>query len=228
MKYAAMNCAAIKQLFSPYLDGRVSGSEMRALTRHVEQCADCAREYAGMQRSQQLLASLGPKKVPADLALKLRVAISREAAQARRPRFEGVLVRLENALNAFMVPATAGLVSAVLFFGLLLGFFALPAQLRASSGDVPLMLYIGPQLEQSAFGTSLGNVGDDALVVEAYVDANGRVEDYRILSQPDEAQAVLPQLKNLLIFTTFHPALSMGRPTSGTAVLSFSKISVKG
>ena len=148
---------------------------MRALTRHLEECAGCAREYAATQRTQQLLASLGPKKAPADLALKLRVAISREAAQARRPRFEGVLVRLENALNAFMVPATAGLVSAVLFFGLLLGFFALPAQLRASSADVPLMLYTGPQLEQSAFGTSLGNMGDDAVVVEAYVDANGRV-----------------------------------------------------
>jgi hypothetical protein len=223
-----MKCAAIKKLFSPYLDGQVSVAEKRALTRHVEQCTGCAREYAATQRTQQLLASLGPKKAPADLALKLRVAISREVAQTRRPRFEGVLVRLENALNAFMVPATAGLVSAVLFFGLLLGFFALPAQLRASSGDVPLMLYTGPQLEQSAFGTSLGNMGDDALVIEAYVDANGRVEDYRILSQPDDAQAVLPQLKNLLIFTTFHPALSMGRPTTGTAVLSFSKISVKG
>ena len=78
------------------------------------------------------------------------------------------------------------------------------------------------------FGTTLGNMGDDAVVVEAYVDANGRVEDYRILSQPDDAQAVLPQLKNLLIFTTFRPALSMGRPTAGTAVLSFSKVSVKG
>jgi hypothetical protein len=64
--------------------------------------------------------------------------------------------------------------------------------------------------------------------VEAYVDSNGRVDDYRILSQPDDAQAVLPQLKNLLIFTTFHPALLMGRPAAGTAVLSFSKISVKG
>jgi len=223
-----MKCTEIKKLFSPYLDGRVSGSEMRALTHHVEQCSDCAREYAATERTQQLLASLAPKKAPADLALKLRVAISREAAQARRPRFEGMLVRLENALNGFMVPATAGLVSAVLFFGLLLGFFALPAELRASSGDVPLMLYTGPQLEKSAFGTSLGNMGDDAVVVEAYVDANGRVEDYRILSQPDDAQAVLPQLKNLLIFTTFHPALSMGRPTTGTAVLSFSKISVKG
>jgi len=228
MKCDEMTCAESKKLFSPYLDGRVTGSEMRALTRHVDQCDGCAREYAATMRTQQLLASLGPKKAPADLALKLRVAISREAAQNRRPRFEGVLVRLSNALNAFMVPATAGLVSAVLFFGLLLGFFALPAELRASSADVPLMLYIGPRLEQSAFGASLGNMGDDAVVIEAYVDANGRVEDYRILSQPDDAKAVLPQLKNLLIFTTFHPALSMGRPTTGTAVLSFSKVSVKG
>jgi hypothetical protein len=181
-----------------------------------------------MQRTQQLLSGLGPKKAPADLALKLRVAISREASQKRRPRFEGIMVRLQNELNAFMVPATAGLISAILFFGLLLGFFALPAELRASSGDVPLTLYTGPQLEQSAFGTSLGNVGDDALVIEAYVDANGRVDDYRVLSQPEEAKSVLPELKNLLIFTTFRPALSMGRPTRGTAVLSFSKISVKG
>src|ERR1700691_4991226 len=159
-----MNCAETKKTFSPYLDGRVSGSEMRALTRHVEQCDGCAREYAAMQRTQELLASLGRKKAPADLALKLRVAISREAAGKRRPRFEGVLVRLQNALNAFMVPATAGLVSAVLIFGVLLGFFALPSELQASSGDVPLMLYTGPQLDQSAFGTSLGNMGDNAVV----------------------------------------------------------------
>jgi len=221
-------CTEIAKLFSPYLDGRVSGAEMHALTRHVEECADCAREFTAMQRTQQLLGSLGTKKAPADLALKLRLAVSREVAQARRPRFEGAAVRLQNALNAFMVPATAGLVSAVLIFGLLLGFFALPAELRASDGDVPLALYTAPELDQSAFGPTLGNMGDAAVVVEAYVDANGRVEDYRIVSQPDDAQAVLPQLRNMLILTTFHPALAWGRPTSGTAILSFSKISVKG
>jgi hypothetical protein len=41
-----------------------------------------------------------------------------------------------------------------------------------------------------------------------------------------------PQQKSMLIdfmtFTTFRPALSMGKPTAGRAVLSFSKISVKG
>ena len=223
-----MNCSEVKNLFSPYLDGQVSGTEMHALSRHMEECARCAQEYAALRRTQQLLVRLGPKKAPPDLALKLRVAISREVAHARRPRFEGLLVRLENTLNAFMVPATAGLVSAVLIFGLLLGFFALPGQLQASSGDVPLMLYTAPQLEQSVFGTSLGSIGDNSVVIEAYVDANGRVQDYRILSQPDDAEVVLPQVKNLLIFTTFRPALSMGRPTAGRAVISFSKISVKG
>jgi hypothetical protein len=139
-----------------------------------------------------------------------------------------MLIRLENALNAFMVPATAGLVSAVLIFGFLLGFFALPGQLRASSGDVPLMLYTAPQLEQTMFGTSLSGSGDDSVVIMAYVDANGRVEDYRILSQPEDAGSVLPEVKKILIFTTFRPALSMGRPTAGRAVISFSKISVRG
>jgi hypothetical protein len=225
-----MKCAEYKRLFSPYLDGQVSGAEMHALQRHMQECNGCAREYEEIQRTLQLIVALNKAKTkaPADLPLRLRLAISRESKQARRRRFEGAMVRLSNALNAFMVPATAGVVSAVLTFGLLLGFFALPAQLRASSSDVPLMLYIGPQLQQSVFGTSLGSMGDDSVVIEAYVDANGRVEDYRILSQSEDAKAALPQVKNLLIFTTFRPALSMGVPTAGRAVISFSKISVKG
>ncbi len=225
-----MKCAEYKRLFSPYLDGHVSGAEMFALQNHMQECASCAREYNETQRALQLIVALNKAKVkaPPDLSLRLRVAISRESKQARRRRFEGAMVRLSNALNAFMVPATAGLVSAVLTFGLLLGFFALPQQLQASSSDVPLMLYTGPQLLQSVFGSSMGSMGDDSVVIEAYVDANGRVEDYRILSQSEDAKAVLPQVKNLLIFTTFRPALSMGVPTAGRAVISFSKISVKG
>jgi hypothetical protein len=225
-----MKCAEYKRLFSPYLDGQVSGAEMHALQKHMQECDGCAREYAEIQRTLQMIVALNraKTKAPAELPLRLRLAISHESKQARRRRFEGVMVRMSNALDAFMVPATAGVVSAVLIFGLLLGFFALPQQLSASSSDVPLMLYTGPQLQQSVFGTSLGSMGEDSVVIEAYVGANGRVEDYRILSQSADAKAALPQVKNLLIFTTFRPALSMGVPTAGRAVISFSKISVKG
>jgi hypothetical protein len=54
------------------------------------------------------------------------------------------------------------------------------------------------------------------------------VQDYKILSDPDEAQQLLPQVKRMLIFTTFRPAMSMGHPISSKAVLSFSRINVHG
>jgi hypothetical protein len=221
-----MKCAQAKSLFSPYLDGAVSGAQMHVLAQHLESCAACNREYVLLQQSQQLLAKVGRRRAPADLALNLRLAISREAAQKRGSYWQGLHVRLENALNAFVVPATAGLVAAVAIFAFLIGSLALP--LQADNDDVPLMLNTAPQLQQAAFGTSLDSISDDSLVIEAYVDSNGRVQDYRILSDSKGTKELLPRVKNMLIFTTFQPATSMGRPTPGRAVLSFSKISVKG
>jgi hypothetical protein len=222
-----MKCAEAKLMFSPYLDGAVSGTEMLALREHLSRCSHCYREYALLRQTQELVSKVGRRKPPADLALKLRVAISREAAAAKRPAFEGLWVRLENAMHAFMVPATAGMIAAVAIFGFVMGL-TLPALQARNTNDVPLMLYTGPELEESSFSTTLSSVSDDSLVIEAYVDANGRVQDYRIISDSESSQKLLPEVKRMLIFTTFRPAMSMGRPTSGRAVLSFSKISVRG
>jgi hypothetical protein len=223
-----MKCADANRLFSPYLDGAVTGTEMLALRGHLDACTGCAREYSLLRGTQQLLMSVRRVQEPADLGLKLRLAISREAARTRQPRYEGWRVRLENTLNAFMVPATAGLVCAVLIFGLVAAILAIPGQLQANNEDVPLVLNTGPELQQSVFGTNLSSINADSLVIEAYVDKNGRVEDYKILSDPKDSQELLPQVKRMLIFTTFRPAMSMGRPIASRAVLSFSRISVQG
>ena len=222
-----LTCPQASELFSPYLDGAVTGNEMRALREHLDACPACAREYTLLRQTQQLLSAAGRPNVPADLGLKLRLAISREAAQTRRPRFEGLMVRLENTLEAFMVPATAGLACAILIFGLVAAILATPGQLQANNEDVPLVLNTGPELQQSSFGT-LSSINAESLVIEAYVDAHGRVEDYKILSDPGASQELLPQVKRMLIFTTFRPAMSMGHPISSRAVLSFSRISVRG
>ena len=227
-KITKLQCPQAKQLFSPYLDGAVTGAEMLALQNHFAQCPACHGEYQALRRTQQLLMNGARPKVPADLGLKLRLAISREAAHTRRSRFEGLMVRLENALQAFMVPAAAGFVSALILFGIVMVYFVAPSSLRADN-DVPLvMVNTGPELQPSAFGLSMDTIDDDSLVIEAYVDTNGRVQDYRILSDSTDSKEVLPKVKQMLIFTTFRPALSMGRPTPSRAVLSFSKISVKG
>jgi Putative zinc-finger len=227
-KTPGLQCLQAKQLFSPYLDGAVTGAEMLALQNHFVQCPACHREYQALRRTQQLLVNVARPKVPVDLGLKLRLAISREVATARRARFEGLMVRMENALHAFMVPAAAGFVSALILFGIAMVYFVAPSSLRADN-DVPLvMVNTGPELQPSTFGLTMDTIDDDSLVIEAYVDANGRVQDYRILSDSNESKEVLPKVKQMLIFTTFRPALSMGRPTPSRAVLSFSKINVKG
>jgi hypothetical protein len=227
IKTAGLKCARAKQMFSPYLDGAVTGAEMLALQRHLSDCAECDGEYRALLRTQQLVMNMARPKAPEDLGLQLRLAISREAAQAKRP-YEGLLMRMENALRAHMVPATAGFLSALVIFGVAMAYFVAPATLHASN-DVPLvMVNTAPELQQSAFGMTLDTINADSLVIEAYVDANGRVQDYQILSDPEASKEVLPQVKRMLIFTTFRPALSMGRPTPSRAVLSFSKISVKG
>ena len=114
----------------------------------------------------------------------------------------------------------------MIIFGLLISVIY-PGQVRAAN-DVPTMLYTPAQLKFTPFEWSMGASSADSLVVEAYVGPDGRVLDYRILSSPENAQAILPELKNMLIFTTFHPATTFGRPTASRVILSFSKVQVKG
>jgi hypothetical protein len=219
-----MNCLQARSLFSPNLDGALNGHQMRDLGNHLAQCAACRHESTLLADTLRAVSSLGRRPAPPELALKLRIALSHEAARSRARSLAGLQVRLEDTLNAFMVPATAGVLSAIVFFGLLIGLFALPVQ---ANNDVPTMLYTAPVLAQSPFSSGMERMNADSIVIEAYVDANGRVQDYRILSAP-ATDEIKPQLENMLIFTTFRPATAFGQPTSGRAVLSFSNINVKG
>jgi len=224
-----MNCDRARSLFSSYLDGAVSGHQMQAVSQHLGDCAGCQVEYAAWRRTQRLVSSLGRKAAPPELALRLRVAISQAAAQRTQRRWQGLLVRIENLADAFMLPAMAGLVSAIVFFGVLIGFMAMPVQLSAARDDVPTLLYTPPRLQAMPSDLGLQSAPNaEPVVVETLVDANGRVQDYRILSGPPDTRRLEPQLNNIMIFTTFQPATTFGVPTPSRAVLSFAKINVGG
>ena len=222
-----MNCRQVGGLLSMYLDGAVSGRQMRAVEEHLRACASCDREYAMLCATRRLISGLGRQAAPAYLAERLQATIASEIARSSRRHWEGLQVRWQNALNAFMVPVTLGVVSAVAFFGILIGFFAVPQRLQASQSDVPTSLYTAPALRYAP-PPEMGNLNADSIVVEAEVAPDGRIQDYRILSAPEDAEAVLPQLKNMLIFTTFNPATAFGQPTSSHVILTFSKVQVKG
>ena len=226
-----MKCSDARPLLPLFIDTALTGKQMQAIAAHMEDCAECRLEVRGLTTSQQLLSSLARPQAPRELALKLRTAVNQEIARRRRPRFEGVCTRLRDMCEAFMVPATAAFVTTVLLFGLLLQVLV-PVPLKGAN-DVPTKLYTPPVLTSSPFALTMGhgvsNSGNSkSIVVEADIDAKGRVQDYRILSAPEDVREMLLELKNLLIFTVFTPATSFGQPTNGRVILSFSKINVKG
>ena len=220
-----MNCSQAKLLFSPYLDGVISGVLMHKLSQHLGDCSECQKEYRLLSQTQKLLSTVGRRKAPADVSLKLRLAISREVARSKQPLLGGLQMRFQNTVRNFMVPATAGLVLAVAVFVVLMGSFAAP--LQASKNDVMLM-NTAPEFQQAAFGMNTDSINSDSLVIEAFIGPTGRVDDYRVLSDPNGAKDLPTDVKNMLIFTTFRPATFLGKPTTGRAVLSFSKINVRG
>lgn len=222
-----MSCSQTQSLMSLYLDGRVTGKQMQSVSQHLSGCEHCHAQFRSLRQTQQLLAGIGRRKAPPELALRLRIALSREAAQSPRRRLQGLLVRLEDSVNGFMVPATAGVLSAIIFFGVLMGFFALPAQLEAAD-DTPPALFTRAVLKSSPFEINTAN-GPGSVLVYTVVDPQGRVSDYRVISGPvDDNDEVLAQIKNSLIFIEFHPATQFGQPTTDHVILSFSKINVRG
>ena len=223
-----MKCQRARSVLSSYLDGAVTGIQMQAVSDHLRACRECSLEYAQLQQTQQMVASLGRKQAPPELALQVRVALSRQASLEAQHRLDVLVMRFRDALNGFMLPATAGVISAVIFFGTLIGVLMLPDRLSAAQEDVPTMLYTPPQLEALPSGVALAEDTPEAVVVETLVDAKGRVQDDRILSGLAAHPNLRPQLNNIMIFTTFRPATSFGVPTSGRVVLSFSNINVRG
>jgi hypothetical protein len=219
-----MKCSTAKRLFSPMLDSMLDPSQERQLAQHMNDCGSCTAQFTELRQTRRMMVGMAQHTAPPELALRLKVAVSQQLAARRHSRWESTFVRWENVLNAFMLPATAGLLSAVLIFGVLIGALV-PAHL-SSANDVPTMLYTPPEMTLAPFGLESGANGD-AILVEAVIDAHGRVQDYRVLSAPGQT-GLSPEMKNALIFTQFRPATSFGLPTSGRVVISFSNISVGG
>lgn len=239
-------CKSTRERFSAYLDGALSGVAMQQTAAHLETCAECKREFAGWRAMQSALAQLGPAKAPADLALRLRVAISQERSHTPRENLARWHVRWQNTLAPFLLRASAGFASAVLLIGtaaLLVGAFASPQPVEArdaspNASTSPTFLYSmlassTPFASDAAYHERRGAVragtveSSSPVIVEAYVNRDGRVYDYRIISGPD-TPASRAQIENMLLFSVFEPARVFGEPVRGVAVLSFSGVSVQG
>ncbi len=232
-----MKCQEAQKRLPGYLDGAMRAQDHVGLRQHLDSCADCRDHLERYRLLNGYLAHMEPVAVPADLALKIRMRASRERSPwAGLARFwASTLLVFENLLGPLAVPATGGVLTALGVFifvvhGLLVG---VPMN-GVVPNDLPLNLVQPAELESLApfpvpgSGDVNGQLSSHGLLLEATLNAQGEVVDYKILSGPESA-AVHHQLDQLLMFSRFRPQMNFGRPMDGGRVLlDFSEVRVHG
>ncbi len=220
-------CADLRKQFSAYLDGAVTGTAMQEIAAHLEACSDCTAEFAQWRTAQSLISSIGPAKAPAGLGLRLRVALSQESANTAQEKFARGRIRWQNTFRPLVWQVTAGFASTVALLGgvaLLIGISPVPAMARDEPlgwASSPHYLYRSPVLAE---GIADGN---NPVVVQAFVNEEGLVYDYKIISGNNDSKT-RSQVEDMLLFSVFAPAQVFGQPVRGTVLLSFSGVSVPG
>jgi hypothetical protein len=213
---------------------------MQQIARHIEGfedaggtripgCESCARELAAWRATQDAISALGPARAPANLGLRLRLAISHELARQDSRILDRLSLAWENAVRPMLLQVTGGVVGSVALVGgvaLLLGAVAAPRSVQAN--DEPLGALTAPHYLYSTASTGAIVTGSDTtIIVEALVDNLGRVYDYTIVAGPKD-EAIRTQVVNQLLSSVFQPASAFGVPVRGRVVLTFDGISVHG
>jgi len=221
-------CSTFRNLISRSMDELLTGQQRTTLAAHLAECDTCMEHAHSLRQTQNLVAGLGRIAPPADLALRLRVALSRERNNRNEHRMHSLLTDFRARLNSLMVPATGGVLTAMMVFGLILGFMGVPLPVNAGGPDIPTLLYSPPKLSSTPMpdGVMMLNT-DTPMIIEAFVDSNGKLADYRILAGRDDEET-RRQLNRALIFTTFIPARNFGAPAPGRVVMTFANVNVKG
>lgn len=201
----------------------------------VDDAAPAALEETHRERvsTDAALHTLPSIAIPADLQLRLRLAISHERVRADR-RLTGRIAHRWHLLreNTFRPIAVHGLVAATAAVVLITAAATLGTvvpQQAVEANDIPLVGFSSPRYLYSASGIRqpIASADEAPLMVEARVNADGRVYGYRVLSGSLDASTDTA-LRERMLSSVFRPARVLGEPVRGTVVLTFADVEVHG
>lgn len=231
-----MTCHQTQRRLAGYIDGAIRAGERARVRLHLDSCPDCRTELERYHKLSALLGHTHPAAPPSGLATQIRVRVSQARAMdslVHRYWVRATMI-FRDILEPLAVPATGGVVTAILAFAFVVQSLLVGMPVGAVPNDLPTNLMQPARLESLAPFPAPGimvpsDAGDSGvLLIETTLDAQGGVVSYNILAGPDNSE-VRRQLDQVLLFSRFRPQMSFGRPTSGGRVmLSFSEVRVKG
>jgi len=218
-------CVEIRNHFSDYLDGLCEPQVVKSIRFHLDYCLSCREELEEWETMQADLRGMSRCQVPAEVALRLRVGLSQGLHRNVLGRLS---VWVNNVLEPMLLPASGGVLAAIICFCLIMGSLVVPV---TKAPDVPLAFVTPPRVRELA--PIDFNSGDTTVVVVIGTDVGGRATGYRVLSGGSSPE-LMHQLDRVVYFSVFQPATRywspgwFGTPTDGQVVLSLRRITVRG
>jgi hypothetical protein len=227
-----MTCRQSERYLAGYLDGGISSRQHAIVREHLASCSDCQTQLESYRRLAVCLANVKSEAPPADLALRIRIRASQQVSPWARVQkaWSSASMTFENFLKPLAVPATGGILTALVVFVLIAHNVLVGVPMGVVPNDLPLNLVQPARLESLApFPLpDSSSPTSGALLLEATLNAQGQVVSYKILAGPTD-QAALRQIDQVMMFSHFRPETSFGLPQDGGRVLlSFSEVRVHG
>ncbi len=207
--------------------------KLRASRTATEAPAILEETTAERVHTDAALHTLASIAAPADLQLRLRLALSHERVRADR-RWTGRIAHhwhllRENTLRGHAMHGVLALATLVLLAGIGLNLGTVAPSQTVEADDIPLIGFSSPRYLYSSSGLHQAIVSEDEapILVEAKVNAGGRVYDYRVLSGALDATGIRA-LRERMLSAVFKPAQILGEPVRGHVILTFADVEVHG
>jgi hypothetical protein len=226
-----LNCKSVRQALWSFTAHPRQDADRPGIASHLRVCRECELYYGELRSLRAGLQQLPVRPVPPLLTTRLQVLASRERARliARRDfrtwlvdRMSRIRLSFDNLLKPFAVPAAGGILASVLCFGIIVDTLHYRPDWQE---DLP----IGFSSEIAIDELSPFSVKGRDVMVQLDVDSSGHVTDYSMLPgnthpSPEELQEV----GNLVLYSTFTPAMRFGRPIASKRMFYIWHIDVKG
>lgn len=216
-----ISCNNVRRRSTAYVDGRLRSSEQSGVAEHLAECEACSSYLEQVAAICSGLNNLSAPAVPASLQTQLKVIASRERAsviESRGSRFQAIWMRWKFRLRELMrpvaLPATGGLLSAMLLFGTFV--LMIGTTTRIVSYEIPLCGDCGPNLLPLDLRSKL-------VVLDMTLDSSGRIADYAVSDPSTKFTADLQSQSHLgsITMPSMPTVFAVEQPISGDIQIRF-------
>jgi hypothetical protein len=225
-----LNCNTVRSSLWDYTSGTIDESDRAEIESHLSECRDCVLRRGEVRSLRQGLRHLPVPGVPELLNTRLRVLASRDRSRrlVRRDfaswmseQRSRARLCFENLFRPFAVPAAGGILASFLCFGTVLDTLHLTTEW---DNDIP----VGISTEVAIDELSPFSCDGHDVKVQLSVDSTGKVTNYELSDSPHASPEELQEVGNLVLYSSFSPAVRSGKPVASKRFVIISHISVKG